>query len=243
MDHLLQERREGSATSHAASPGRVSSVSTTQTQKGTCHTRITPLLLLFISCSAQALQSGHSLGLFLQSLKQLEARVATSAFCSPNFGSARGWHFVVRQLLPHVQQLGQVGGHHATRRAVEPRLPSLEKGGVKNPPLSAAPGDILPGHNGSPHPTVMVCSETWTRFQLQNISDSFSFAKPAVSPPGSLQREAWSEPAPCSALRHAPCTIRSCNRSRHLLSQDVSDDGRRKVVGQRGVTQTCKGTT
>lgn len=60
--------------------------------------------------------------------------------------------------------------------------PSLEKGGVKNPSLSAATGDILPGHNGSPHATVMVCTEMWTRFKVKNISDSFSFAKPQVTP-------------------------------------------------------------
>lgn len=73
--------------------------------------------------------------------------MAKSIFCSPIFSSAQGWHFVVRQLLLCPQQLGHVGGRCATRHAVE-----LEKGDVKHPSLPAAPGDISPGHNGSPHP-------------------------------------------------------------------------------------------
>lgn len=48
--------------------------------------------------------------------------MAKSIFCSPVFSSAQGWHFVVRQLLPCPQQLGQLGGHRATGCAMEPRV-------------------------------------------------------------------------------------------------------------------------
>lgn len=47
--------------------------------------------------------------------------MAKSMFCSPIFSSAQGWHCVVRQLLPCPQQLGELEGHHATRRAMEQR--------------------------------------------------------------------------------------------------------------------------
>ena len=83
--------------------------------------------------------------------------MAKSIFCSPIFNSAQGWHFAVRLLLPCPQQPGQMGGRRATGHAVS-QGPSSEKGPA--PSLPAAPGDIPPGHNGSPHPGNAECDGT-----------------------------------------------------------------------------------
>lgn len=67
--------------------------------------------------------------------------MAKSIFCSPVFSSAQGWHFVVRQLLPCPEQLGQAGGRHATGHVVEPKA-QLGEGRCEAsfPPRRYSPG-------------------------------------------------------------------------------------------------------